>query len=157
MKRLTFGSSTLALSMTVKPVPIRVGIELPDQVRVGADDAEIADLGRMLRDRDVDQAALQLVDDRGRRVERDHLHLARRARLLDAVRRAEGGEQVGAEHAGEIGVARQHRLQLRGRLVGVVVVELRIQHGDAGMALHLRLKPSSRWSVVETPGLTLET
>ena len=57
------------------------------------------------------------------------------------LRGAERREQVGAEHALEVGVAGEHRLQLARRLVGVVVVELGFQHLDLREALgHLRLE-----------------
>ena len=82
------------------------------QVGVGGHDAEIADLGRVLGDRQVDEAGVEVVDDRGRRVEGDDLDLAGLAGLLDAVAGAEGREQVGAEDAGEVRVAGEDGLEL---------------------------------------------
>ena len=46
----------------------------------GGDHAEIADLGRVLGDRQVDQAGLEVVDDPLRRVERDDPDLCRSCR-----------------------------------------------------------------------------
>ena len=109
-------------------------------MRIGRNYAVIADLGRMLRDGSLDQARLDVVDDRGRSVEGDDLDLAGLATLLNAVGGAEGREQVGAEHTHEIGVASIDRLLLRGGLVGVVVVELRLQDLDARMSFHLLLE-----------------
>ena len=108
---------------------------LPGHRGVGGHHAVVADLGRVLGDRHVDQPGLDVVDDALRRVERDHPDQAGLADRLDAVGRADRREQVGAEHAGEVRVAREHRLQLRGRLVGVVVVELGLEHLDLGEQL----------------------
>src|SRR5882757_8213029 len=96
----------------------------------GVLDAVVAYFVRALCNRDIDQAALDLLVDAWHRIEYDHLDDALFARRLDALGRAAAGEGVGAEHAGEIRIARQYRSYVSSGLVGVVLVVQRLQHGD---------------------------
>ena len=84
----------------------------------------------MLGNRHVHKAGLDVVDDADRGIECHHLDRAGLACLLHAGRCTQGRKQVGPEHALQIGIAGKHALKLRGRLVGVVVVELGFQNGD---------------------------
>ena len=69
-----------------------------------------------------DDALVHQLDRLLGRVIGDDLDMAAEARVDDRRARALGAEHVGAEHAGEIGFARQHRRGLLRRLVGVVEI-----------------------------------
>src|SRR6516225_9537289 len=78
-----------------------------------------------LRNGDIDEAAPDLLVDARHGVEHDHLHHALLARVLHALRRACARERVGAEHAREIGIARENLSHMRRGAIGVVLVVLR--------------------------------
>ena len=96
----------------------------------GRDNAVIPDFRRMLGNRHIHEAGVDVVDDRGRGVEGHNPDRAGLAGLLHAIRGTQRREQVGAEHALQVSFTGEDALKLRGGLVGIVVVELGFQNGD---------------------------
>ena len=111
-----------------------------------------ADVVRLLGNQGLDVAGLELLDLVGAGVEADDLDLAGLAGLLDAGRDALGGEQVGREHALQVGILGERRgYDLRGGRRPLCEYCALLTSFMPSEAAFLP-KPATRASTLETPG-----
>src|ERR1700722_5003715 len=100
---------------------------------------EIPHIERLLRQNQRYDALVHQLNRELRRVVGDNLDVAAEACVDDRRPRALGAEHVGAEHAGQIGIAREHSGRLLRGLVGIIQIVVGAEHLNVGIVFRHRL------------------